>query len=51
MGEEKGREEQLEPEERRRMIETYAAKGKAALRNGRKWTRQRENVVLKSTLG
>jgi hypothetical protein len=33
------------------MIETDAAKGKAALGNGRMWNRKRENVVLKRTVG
>jgi hypothetical protein len=33
------------------MIETDAAKGKAALGNGRTWNRKRENVVLKRTVG
>jgi hypothetical protein len=46
-----GGEEQLEREERRGMIETDAAKGKAALGNGRKSKRKRENVVLKRTVG
>jgi hypothetical protein len=48
-GKEKGGEEQLEPEGRKRMIETDAAKGKAVLGNGRTW--KRDNVVLKRTLG
>jgi hypothetical protein len=33
------------------MIETDAAKGKAALGNGITWNRKRENVVLKRTVG
>jgi hypothetical protein len=43
-----GGKEQLEPEE---MIETDAAKGKAALGNGITWNRKRESVVLKRAVG
>jgi hypothetical protein len=42
------REEQLEP---KKIIETDAAKGKAALGNGLTWNRKRELVVLKRTVG
>jgi hypothetical protein len=33
------------------MLETDAAKGKAALGNGITWKRKRENVVLKRNMG